>query len=261
LIIVLGIGSVSAAPLKVYYINVGQGDAEFIVSPAGKTLLIDAGESAYGSTVVNYIHSLGYTHIDYVLASHFHADHIGGLDEAVYSLTPTYCYDHGGSYSSTDFTHYSTACNGKRRTLSPGSTINLGTGVTASVLQANYGTDENGKSVVLKVNYGNLTMIFGGDCTSACEATISPGNLQVYKVHHHGSSGSTSVNFINNIHPQVSMIEVGAGNPYGHPTQQTLNRLAGVGSVVYRTDRNGTIVLSSETGATYTVNGRNFTSS
>lgn len=260
-LILFSVGFVEAASLKVYYIDVGQGDSQFIVAPSGKTLLIDAGEQATGSSVVSFIQSLGYSRIDYVMASHYHADHLGGLDVVVNALQPSKCYDRGGSYSSTQYTQYASACSGKRGTLKKGNTIDLGAGITAKVSQANYGSDENGKSIVLKIDYGSLNLLFGGDCTSACEGTFSPGPIEVYKVHHHGSSTSTSTSFINNIVPDVSVIEVGAGNSYGHPTAQTLNRLAGVGSDVYRTDRDGTIPLVSASGTAYTVDGHSYTAS
>jgi beta-lactamase superfamily II metal-dependent hydrolase len=256
-----GCSSSPGGALEVHYIDVGQGDAEFIITPDGYTLLIDAGEDSYGNSVVSYIQGLGYTQIDAVMASHMHTDHLGGLDKVVAALNPSVCYDRGGSYSSAQYTQYNSACSGKRQTLHKGGTINMGPSVTVNILQAGYSTDENGKSIVMKLTYNNLDLLFGGDCTSACEGTFSSGNVEVYKVHHHGSSTSTSQAFITAADPEVSIIEVGAGNTYGHPTQQTLDRLVGVGSDIYRTDQGGTKVLTSDDGTGYSVGGHGYTAS
>ena len=138
--------------------------------------------------------------------------------------------------------------------------INLGPSVTADILQAGYSSDENTKSVVMKLSYGSLDMLFGGDCSSSCEGTISPGDLEVYKVHHHGSATSSTQTFLDNILPEVSIIEVGP-NSYGHPTQAVLDRLAGLGSDIYRTDQGGTKVLTCNDGTNYNVDGTNYVAS
>lgn len=247
--------------LEVHYIDVGQGDSEFIISPDGYTLLIDAGSDNQGNGVVSYIQALGYNKIDYVMASHMHADHLGGLDYVVNALNPDICYDHGGSYSSNQYDQYVSACSGKRQTLNKNNNVDLGPSVTATVLQAGYTSDENTKSIVLEVTYNNLDLLFGGDCTDTCEASISPGDLEVYKVHHHGSRYSSTQSFLNNIQPEVSVIEVGSGNPYGHPTQETLDRLTGIGSDIFRTDQDGDIVLTCDDGTNYSVDGSNYVAS
>ncbi len=255
------IKAVETKTLKVHYIDVGQGDAEFIISPDGYTLLIDSGRyDGDGDDVVAYIQSLGYNKIDYIMASHLHADHLGGLDIVVNALNPDICYDHGGTYSSIQYTQYDTACSGKRQTLSQGNYINLGASVTAEILQAGYSSDENAKSVVMELSYSNLDLIFGGDCTGSCEATLSPGDLEVYKVHHHGSKTSSTQSFLDIILPEVSIIEVGT-NTYGHPTPEALGRLTAIGSDIFRTDQDGTVILTSSDGTNYNVAGNNYVAS
>ena len=255
------IKAVETKKLEVHYINVSQGDAEFIISPDGYTLLIDSGRyDSNGDDVVAYIQSLGYNKIDYVMASHLHADHLGGLDIVVNALNPDVCYDHGGTYSSTQYNQYDSACSGKRQTLSQGNYINLGASVTAEILQAGYSSDENTKSIVMELTYNNLDLIFGGDCTNTCEATLSPGDLEVYKVHHHGSKTSSTQSFLDIILPEVSIIEVGT-NSYGHPTPETLGRLTAIGSNIFRTDQDGTVILTSSDGTNYNVAGNNYVAS
>ncbi|MBU2406484.1 MAG: MBL fold metallo-hydrolase, partial [Nanoarchaeota archaeon] len=250
----------STGTLQIHYIDVGQGDSEFIITPDGYTLLIDAGEDNKGSSVVSYIQGLGYNKIDYVIASHMHADHLGGLDIVVDALNPDVCYDHGGSYTTTQYDQYVSACSGKRQTLVKNDNINLGPSVTATILQAGYNSDENTKSIVMELTYTNLDLLFGGDCTDTCEATISPGDLEVYKVHHHGSKYSSTQTFLNNILPEVSVIEVGP-NSYGHPTQETLDRLTAIGSDIFRTGLDGTVVLTCSDGINYNIGSNSYVAS
>ncbi|MFH1506310.1 MAG: MBL fold metallo-hydrolase [archaeon] len=251
---------VSNATLEVHYIDVGQGDAEFIITPDGYTMLIDAGEDNKGAGVVSYIQGLGYNKIDYIMVSHLHADHLGGMDIVVNALNPDVCYDHGGTYTTVQYNEYNAACSGKRQELNMGDNMSLGPSVYTRILQAGYSSDENTKSVVMELSYNSLDLLFGGDCSSSCEATISPGNLEVYKVHHHGSATSSTQALLDNILPEVSIIEVGP-NSYGHPTQAVLDRLAGIGSDIYRTDLDGTVLLTSDGSTTYYVEGNVYTAS
>lgn len=232
-----------AGYLEVHYIDVGQGDSIFILSPEGKTLLIDAGDNYYGGEIINYLSEHLINSLDYMLSSHYHADHIGGSDYVLSNIPVGMVYDRGESYDTLTFQDYVMAAGDKRTTLHLGDTINMGANINAQVLQMGYGSDENGKSVVLKLSYNGHNFLFGGDCTSECEATFNPGNINVYKVHHHGSKYSSSQSFLDLITPEISVISVGANNSYGHPAQETLDRLWGIGSDIYRTDKGGDVLI------------------
>lgn len=230
--------------LEVHYIDVGQGDSTFVLSPTGKTLLIDAGDSYHGDVVANYLskHMIGY--LDYLMASHYHEDHIGGSIYVLYNIPVGTVYDRGGSYDSEIFQEdYITAAGDKRTTLQVGDTIDLGDSLDVEVLQLDYSSDENDKSIVLKLIYSGHTFLFGGDCTSNCEASFNPGDIDVYKVHHHGSYDASSQSFLDVTTPEVSVISAGVDNLYGHPHQEALDRLFGIGSDIYRTDLHGNVLI------------------
>jgi len=131
-------------------------------------------------------------------------------------------------------------------------------GLTISVLNptATLSDDINQNSIVLKMTYGSVSFLFVGDANADAEIRIanSGTNLQadILKVTHHGSATSSSSGFLSKVQPKTSVIEVGAGNSYGHPTSATLGRLAQVGSAVYRTDLNGDVTVTTN-GTTYDV--------
>lgn len=262
LVIVLILASVSvgeawaAGTLRITVIDVGQGDATLVESPSGQTLLFDGGKSGRGEDViVPLMQSRGITSLTYMVASHYHADHIGGLDE-VFELMPVTgaAYDRGWSYTTITYNTYATAVASKRTTLAPGQVIDLGEGVTATcvtmnsagVLSAPYdnGSYENEYDVCLLVEYGGFDYFQAGDLTGnpsmGCEDIETPaanltGDIDVYHVNHHGSDTSSTAYFLQTVTPEVSIISVGS-NGYGHPTQSVLNRLVTYGSFVYQTE-------------------------
>ena len=130
-LIFLGVsaGNASSA-LEVHYIDVWQGDAVLIISPDGKTILIDAGGNYYGDEVITFMDSHNITSIDYMLSSHYHADHIGGSDYVLYYVPVGIVYDRGGTYGSQTFADYVEAAGDKRTTIGVGNTIDLGSGIT-----------------------------------------------------------------------------------------------------------------------------------
>jgi len=272
-----------AANLKVHIINVGQGDCELIVSPTGKTVLIDAGKNGKGDSVVlPYLSNRGISQLDYIVASHYHADHIGGIDEVVNGLggisyITTAVYDRGGAYSSQTYTDYANAVTGKRTTITPGQVINLGGGAQLTCIAVDgrtkngtvyTGTDENYLSVVLKLDYLDFQVYLGGDSGQAIESAAASlaGNIDVYKVSHHGSDTSSSQGFLDVVQPEISTIPVGT-NTYGHPSSTVHTRLMNVGSYIYQTETgnqapptgygevaNGSFNIVTD-GCSYTVSG------
>ncbi len=274
--------------LTIHIIDVGQGDCQLIVSPSGQTVLIDAGNNDKGYDVVYpYLDGLGITNLDYIVASHYHADHIGGLDEVVERLKGisniNYAvYDHGGAYDSDSFDDYVQAMGAKRTQIIPGEVIELGDGVTLRCIASGGKTvngtfysgtsNENNLGVVLVLDYGDFQMHLGGDLEKTMEKAAAPlaGDMDVYKVNHHGSNSSSVQEFLETIQPEVSTIPVGGGRRY-HPTDEVIERLMNIGSYIYQTEAEpgqpqppagyGEVAGGSFTirtgGCTYTISGSN----
>lgn len=240
--------------LQIHHIDVGQGDGMLLISPNGQTALFDDGVYTNCPPVVAYLQSLGITSVDYHFLSHYHADHLGCLDDIAAAGIPVnlFGYDRGYSYSSATYTSYVNTLGGKRTTVAKGQTITLDAGsanpVTIRCVDLNgagvysvSGSDENAKSAVYKVSYGAFDEIIGGDLTGSTangndvETTVGPevGDVEVYKVHHHGSRYSSNDNWLAAVSPEVGIIQCGDGNTYGHPTVDALTRLHNHGVKTY----------------------------
>jgi len=211
-------------PLQVHHIDVEQGDAALIVTPDGQVAMVDDGRWTSCSNTVNYVQSLGITTIAYHFATHYDADHIGCLDDLVAAgvSVGVACYDRGGSKDTAVFDSYVAACGAKRQTATKGQLITLGA-ATITVVDLNGAgvstSDENALGLVLKVSYGAFDHEFGGDLPGEgpdIESVVGPevGDVEVYKVHHHGSASSNNDNWLNATTPEVGIVSVG-GNPYG----------------------------------------------
>ena len=256
--------------LQVYYFDVGQADSELICLPTGEHILIDAGTSSTQEELVRQLRSLGAETLDLVVATHPHADHIGGMAAVLEALTVEQILMPVTSGDSTPTTQtYETlldAIEAEGLTVTPaqaGEEIWNGGGASLQVLAPNaqsYG-DLNDYSVVLRLVYGADSFLFTGDAEETSEEEmLSRGwtlNATVLKCGHHGSETSTSQPFLDAVRPQYAVISCGVDNDYGHPDQVTLDRLEAVGAEVFRTDLQGTIVASTEgSGVTMTALGK-----
>jgi beta-lactamase superfamily II metal-dependent hydrolase len=253
-------------------LDVGQGDATVIRTPSGCAALFDGGPTGAGDVVKANLAALGVTAIDVAFLSHFHADHLGSLDEVEQGsdgVPIAMVYDRGGSYTTLAYDQYAAQFAGRRVTPTIGQVLDLCGEVRLEVVAVDgngTGTgNENGRSVAVKISYGAFDAMIGGDLTGEApniESTIAPavGEIELYRVHHHGSSTSTNLDFVQALRPQASLISVGASNSFGHPTAETLTNLATVGSDVWQTEDpatgtlRGHITLVSATGATYDLN-------
>jgi len=227
--------------LEIHMIDVGQGDAILVISPDGFVMLVDAGNDWEYSAVLAYLDNLGISSIDYTLVSHMHADHLGGMDGVLEDMPVVACFDHGGSYSTWEYDQYDDEAGARRTMLEVGDTIDLGPSVTADVLHSFYSNDtnENNNSVVLRITYGSTSVLLGGDCEAGCENSFDPGQIDVYKVHHHGSNDSSSNSLLDQMDAAIGLIPVGTDNPYGHPGWSAMERLYDHDVNVHRTDLDG----------------------
>ena len=249
--------SPASPELELHYMDVGQGDGILIVSPDGFSMLVDSGDESQAGAVAAYLASISLPGLDYTLVSHMHADHMGAMDLVLVDHPETVaCFDHGAAFTTNEFDEYVAAAGARRTEVIAGSSIDLGPSVTVDVLHADVDdtSNENLNSVVFRVNHGDLAFLLGGDCESPCEAGFNPGKIEVYKVHHHGSADSSSDGLLSQMDPYTAVISVGAGNSFGHPTAEALDRLDAHQADIYRTDLDGDIVVRSD-GVGYTVNG------
>ena len=240
--------------MRVSYIDVGQGDSEFIELPDGKTLLIDAGTNESGDDVVEYIKSLGYTSIDYVVGTHPHEDHIGGLDDVINTFDIGDIYLPKASADTKTFEDVMDAITAKNYivyTAHAGVTIDKDESKNLSVYMVAPVSGEydelNNFSAVIKIVYGDTSFLFTGDAEELAENEITDDvSADVLKVGHHGSTTSTSQAFLDKVNPSIAVISCGAGNKYGHPNQETLDKLNAKNIEILRTDELGTIVITSD---------------
>lgn len=236
--------------LRVNFIDVGQGDSEFIELPNGETLLIDAGTNETGADVVNYIESLGYSSIDYVVGTHPHEDHIGGLDDVINSFEIGSVYMPKVTADTKTFEDVLDAVDEKGLTINTakaGVTLvdvdGLSVKMLAPVLDVYDNT--NDYSAVIRIVYDDTSFIFMGDAEQYAEDLITGDvDSDVLKVGHHGSSTSTGETFLERVSPSYAVISCGLGNSYGHPHTETIEKLGGI--PVFRTDEMGTIVATSD---------------
>ena len=242
--------------LQVTFLDVGQGDAAFLQSPSGKTMLIDGGPESAFPTIDQFLSNKGVIGLDTVIASHLHADHIGGLIQLVdtYPIGNFY-YPPFDAESETYFQLLDALKESQATVSSPlagvDTLIPWDDAVEIRVL-APYKTvysDYNDTSYILRVSYGNTAVLFTGDATSLGEKLALKAqpnhyfHADVLKVGHHGSSDSTSKKFLKAVSPTIAVISVGKNNDYGLPDEELLDRLNDAGITVYRTDEDGSITL------------------
>lgn len=241
--------------LQVHFIDVGQADCA-LLDCNGQYMLIDGGNVEDGQLVVSYLMDQGVETLEYVVCSHTHEDHVGGLPSvlAVFPtnnvLSPTTTYSSG---CFDDFMHYADQQDLTVQIPRPGDSFGLGTArITVFGPTQSY-AETNDTSIILKVEFGQTSFLFTGDMEVAAENDMldywsgrESLHADVLKVGHHGSDTSTGYRFLYEVSPTYGVISVGTGNTYGHPHDEPMSRLNDAGVTLFRTDLLGTVIALSD---------------
>jgi competence protein ComEC len=238
--------------LRVHFIDVGQGDSILLQTSDGQSLLIDGGYG--GSGALAYLQAHGITSIDVMVATHPHADHIGGLVDVLRALPVGAVWTSGASHSTGTFEDFLDAIADARvpyHEARPGDRIMVGQLAALVLLSQSSARELNDASLVLHLQLGQVAFLFTGDAERPSEERLlreQAGQLPatVLKVGHHGSATSSSPAFLAAVHPQLAVYSAGRGNSYGHPHAQTIAQLEVIGAQIYGTDQLGTIVIATD---------------
>lgn len=240
----------------IHYIDVGQGDSALIQSN-GKNLLIDAGTPESSKNLVKYLKRLGIKKLDFIIATHPHADHIGGMESIIRKFDIGYFCAPKVTENTDIFKDMVTALKEKNISINTISTskslpIDLGENTKIEVYSPSDKKYENlnNYSPLLKIYYGETSFLFTGDAETEAEmeAVKSNKNLKsdVLKVGHHGSTTSSTDSFLKEVSPKIAVISSGLDNSYGHPAKKNLKKLYSYKTKIFRTDEDGTIILTSD---------------
>lgn len=286
--------------LQVHVLDVGpiEGDSILIISPAGKSVLIDAGDAGKGKVVLDALKRYKVDHLDYFIATHPHPDHLGGADEVLNGIKVANVIDNGVDLSTPAppapaaktskgkaatppppppppkkskvktvngfFDEYAAALKksgAQYEKAEPGKKYDLGGGAILTVLGPTEpfftkeqmkagGNETNANSIVLRLDYGDFSMLFMGDAETQTEDRMLGKDLdlkaKLIKIAHHGSKYATSENFVKRVQPEAAIISDGSWNRYGHPAQVTLDRLKAANAKVFRTDLQGEVTITTK---------------
>lgn len=239
----------SKETLKVYYIDVGQADA-IMIENENEFMVIDGGNNNDGPLLVKYYQSLGITDFKYVIGTHPHEDHIGGLDDIIDNFNVGTIYIPDAITTTQTFEDLLDAIERKNMTYEVpniDNTFTLGDATLKIIYTGTDTTDLNNTSIVLKMTYGKDTFLFTGDATDTTEKKILNKDIEaeVLKVGHHGSKYSSTTEFLKKVNPKYAIISVGKNNNYGHPAINTISKLNKLNIETHRTDEEGTIIIES----------------
>jgi competence protein ComEC len=255
--------------MRIVALDIGQGDAILIISPNGKTMLVDGGNSSQDArdVILPYLAENGFDRLDVLVLTHPDADHVGGLPEVLRSIPVGIGVATGQVHTTQIYTEF---LQELQRARDEGGTqivrgvagieIPFDPGVQLQVLgpsaEAVASDDMNNASIVLRLTYAEISVLLTGDAETEEETWMmaqgSDLDAQILKVSHHGSNTASSEAFLDRVDPEVALISCGANNRYGHPHQEVLERLSDHDAEVYRTDLDGTIEVVTD-GTAYWV--------
>lgn len=247
-----------AGSLLVEYIDVGQGDSSFSIFPDGKVMLIDGGEVGQGATVLEAMKKYNIQKIDFLVATHPHSDHIGGLAEVLLKMPTekvilpriadedvptTLAYE---NLLDAIYESHAEVVEAKA-----GLELYKKNNLSVTCLSPTQGSKKNlnNYSAVIRISYGDTSFLFMGDAEKSVEKQLLKSGQElcsdVLKAGHHGSNTASSEEFLQAVLPKYAVISAGTGNSYGHPHAETLKRLQKVKAEVFRTDKQGSITAIS----------------
>ena len=245
--------NINPKEMKVHFIDVGQGDS-ILVQVNYKSLLIDSGPKDEKDKLTKYLNLLNISQFDYVIATHPHEDHIGNMSYIINNYKVINFYSPKIINTTSSFENMAEALSRKNlkiKILKANTTsIDLGYNTLVEVFSPTLDDYENlnNYSPIIKISHGNNTFLFTGDAEEDIEKEVLINNFnlnsEVLKVGHHGSSTSSSLEFLEKVNPKISIISVGKNNSYGHPTLKTLDNLKRTS--LFRTDKDGSIVITSD---------------
>ncbi len=252
----------SRAQLQVVFLDVGQGDSALILFPNGKSMLIDGGPPSAGGQLVQKLRQRGIRYLEWVVATHPHSDHIGGLIQVLREFPVEAVWDSGFVHDSPVYRDFLRAVRsaknragnrpkfevvqrGKR--FEPAPNIHIEVLAPSKPYLTGTNSDPNNNSIVLRLDAGTVRYLFTGDMEKELRGRLyaqnAPLQAEVLKVAHHGSYTGTDRVLLQRVRPKVAVISCGQGNPYGHPHQVVLRMLRQSGTTIYRTDLHGDITM------------------
>lgn len=245
---------------SVHIIDVGQGDSIFIQTLEDKRILIDAGDEEAEHTVYSYLKRKGVKKIDVLIATHPDTDHIGSMDYIIDKFKISHFYMPDAKTDSEAFYNLLDSCRDKNlkiEYLTKGDVLKIDSSTTMEILSPSTITDKNNlNSIVSLLNYKGYEFLFTGDAEKENESEILSScnlpDIEFLKAGHHGSSSSSTNEFIEKLKPDAVAISCGYNNDYGHPHRSVLDTFRENGSVVYRTDKNGSLVFYCDDNGIFT---------
>lgn len=239
--------------MEVHFIDVGQGDA-VLIKQDGSNMLIDAGENNYGNLVIDYLEEQGVQELDFVVGTHPHSDHIGGLDDVINHFPVGTIIMPNVTHTSKTFEDVLLAIENKNLKITKpvaGDIYNIGDGSFTIVgPNSESYSNLNDYSVMVRLSFGENSFMLTGDAESKAEdEAVANGELlesDVLKAGHHGSDTSTTDRFLEAVDPDYAVVQVGEGNQYNHPSESVISKLERSGVKIYRNDLEGNVIAISD---------------